>query len=114
MSAGCSSVPEAAEAQAAVDGEDGRSWHLPLPPLNATSLPEPYTPGGLLHAPLLDPNVHGQYITSSWQHAPLAMSEGGCQGYHTLDWHLKAGCCVWARQVCQQPFDMGEKQSIAS
>ena len=27
--------------QAAVDGEDGKSWHLPLPPLNATSLPEP-------------------------------------------------------------------------
>lgn len=59
--AGCSSVPEAAEAQAAVDGEDGRSWHLPLPPLNATSLPEPYSPGWLLHAPLLGSNVHGHY-----------------------------------------------------
>ena len=38
-------MPEAAEAQAAVDGEDGKSWSLPLPPLNATSLPEPYSPG---------------------------------------------------------------------
>ena len=43
--AGCASVPEAAEAAAAVDGEDSKAWHLPLPPLNATSLPEPYSPG---------------------------------------------------------------------
>ena len=28
----------------AIDGDDGASWHLPLPPLTATSL-EPYSPG---------------------------------------------------------------------
>lgn len=38
-------MPEAAEAAAAVDGEDSKAWHLPLSPLNATSLPEPYLPG---------------------------------------------------------------------
>ncbi|KAK9905873.1 hypothetical protein WJX75_007986 [Coccomyxa subellipsoidea] len=41
---GCASVPDADEAAAAIDGED-RSWQLPLPPLNATSFPEPYSPG---------------------------------------------------------------------
>lgn len=29
---------------AAIDGRDGRSWHLPLPPLTSTSL-EPHAPG---------------------------------------------------------------------
>ena len=29
---------------AAIDGTDGRSWHLPLPPLTSTSL-EPHAPG---------------------------------------------------------------------
>ena len=38
-------MPEADAARVAVDGEDGEAWHLPLPPLNATSLPEPYSPG---------------------------------------------------------------------
>lgn len=28
----------------AIDGDDGVSWHLPLPPLDASSL-EPYSPG---------------------------------------------------------------------
>ena len=35
-----------------MDGEDGKSWHLPLPPLNATSLPEPYIQGQQLCATL--------------------------------------------------------------
>ena len=35
----------------AIDGDDGVSWHLPLPPLNTTSL-EPYSPG-LHHAHLV-------------------------------------------------------------
>lgn len=30
---------------AAIDGQDGKSWHLPLPPLTATSTPEAYSPG---------------------------------------------------------------------
>jgi hypothetical protein len=38
-------VPEAAEAAAAIDGADGVHWHLPLPPLNANTLFEPYSPG---------------------------------------------------------------------
>ncbi|KAK9840509.1 hypothetical protein WJX74_011029 [Apatococcus lobatus] len=42
---GCCQIPEGEPVSAAVDGEDGRSWHLPLPPLHATSLPEPYSPG---------------------------------------------------------------------
>ncbi|KAK9819179.1 hypothetical protein WJX81_001160 [Elliptochloris bilobata] len=41
---GCVSIPEAAEVAAAIDGTDGRSWHLPLPPLTRTSL-EPHAPG---------------------------------------------------------------------
>lgn len=35
----------------AIDGEDGRAWHLPLPPLSATSLPEVFSRG---EAPDLD------------------------------------------------------------
>lgn len=52
---GCASVPDADEAAAAIDGEDGRSWQLPLPPLNATSFPESYSPGPTnnLVAPLI-------------------------------------------------------------
>lgn len=46
--AGCCQIPEGEPVSAAVDGEDGRSWHLPLPPLHASSLPEPYSPGDLL------------------------------------------------------------------
>ena len=30
---------------AMIDGQDGRSWHLPLPPLNGATLPEPYSRG---------------------------------------------------------------------
>lgn len=36
---------------AAIDGTDGRAWHLPLPPLTRTSL-EPHAPGVLLHITL--------------------------------------------------------------
>ena len=39
-------MPEAAEASAAIDGEDGTHWRLPLPPLDAHTLYEPYSPGG--------------------------------------------------------------------
>lgn len=34
-------VPIAAQ----IDGEAPGAWRLPLPPLNASSLPEPYSPG---------------------------------------------------------------------
>ena len=40
--AGCALVQEGVPVAAAVDGTDGSSWRLPLPPLSATSLPEPY------------------------------------------------------------------------
>lgn len=29
----------------AINGQDGKAWHLPLPPLSATSLPEVFSPG---------------------------------------------------------------------
>ena len=38
-------VPEAAAYAAAINGTDGRSWHLPLPPLTSTSLPTAHAPG---------------------------------------------------------------------
>lgn len=41
---GCISTPESLPFAAAIDGTDGKSWHLPLPPLSATSL-EPFCPG---------------------------------------------------------------------
>ena len=37
-------VPEAAPFAAAIDGSDGKSWHLPLEPLSSTSL-EVHSPG---------------------------------------------------------------------
>ena len=36
--AGCAFLPEAEEFSAAIDGTDGRSWHLPLEPLTSSSL----------------------------------------------------------------------------
>jgi hypothetical protein len=30
---------------AGIDGTDGRSWHLPLPPLSGASQPESHAPG---------------------------------------------------------------------
>ena len=42
---GCEFGPNGPPAAAAVDGEDGRSWALPLPPLSAASEPEPFEPG---------------------------------------------------------------------
>jgi glutathione S-transferase len=41
---GCISTPESLPFAAAIDGTDGKSWHLPLPPLTATSF-EPFWPG---------------------------------------------------------------------
>jgi glutathione S-transferase len=38
-------TPEGEQFAAAIDGQDGVSWKLPLPPLNATSTPEAYSPG---------------------------------------------------------------------
>jgi len=37
-------VPAAKEMSDAIDGDDRTSWHLPLPPLNSSSL-EPHSPG---------------------------------------------------------------------
>ena len=101
-------MPEAAEAQAAVDGEDGRAWHLPLPPLNATSLPEPYSPGWLLHAPSLALDVHGQchdiimLTCTLWPyHKPDDRDITRLNGNGRPD--------VVHGQVSQQPFVMGDK-----
>lgn len=41
---GCVSLPEAEEVAAALDGSDGKSWHLPLYPLTTSSL-ECHAPG---------------------------------------------------------------------
>eukprot|EP00798_Chlamydomonas_sp_ICE-L_P023466 gene23465-17292_t len=41
----CAMVPEGRPVSLAVDGRDGDSWSLPLSPLTATSMPEPYAPG---------------------------------------------------------------------
>jgi hypothetical protein len=38
-------TPEGEMFAAAIDGQDGSSWKLPLQPLNATSTPEAYSPG---------------------------------------------------------------------
>lgn len=45
LCAGCVSLPEAEEVAAALDGSDGKSWHLPLYPLTTSSL-ECHAPGG--------------------------------------------------------------------
>eukprot|EP00878_Enallax_costatus_P017108 GHUV01017963.1.p1 GENE.GHUV01017963.1~~GHUV01017963.1.p1 ORF type:complete len:518 (+),score=110.16 GHUV01017963.1:223-1554(+) len=42
---GCYMTPAGELFAAAIDGHDGKSWHLPLPPLTATSTPEAYSPG---------------------------------------------------------------------
>ncbi|GFR39728.1 hypothetical protein Agub_g209 [Astrephomene gubernaculifera] len=42
---GCAQHPEGAALAAAIDGQDGTSWRLPLPPLGAACAPEPYSPG---------------------------------------------------------------------
>lgn len=41
---GCVMTAEGEPVAAAIDGLDGKSWHLPLPPLSASSL-EPHSPG---------------------------------------------------------------------
>ena len=62
LPAGCASVPQARGFASAIDGEDSRSWHLPLPPLDGTSL-EPYSPGAplikALHGGTADGKLHG-------------------------------------------------------
>ncbi|PNW88790.1 hypothetical protein CHLRE_01g044700v5 [Chlamydomonas reinhardtii] len=42
---GCAMHEEGEPLAAALDGTDGVHWRLPLPPLSASSLPEPYCPG---------------------------------------------------------------------
>lgn len=41
---GCAMHADGRAVAEAIDGRDGRTWHLPLPPLTASSL-EPYAPG---------------------------------------------------------------------
>jgi hypothetical protein len=38
-------TPAGEQFAAAIDGEDGVTWRLPLAPLNGTSCPEAYSPG---------------------------------------------------------------------
>ncbi|KAG1673093.1 hypothetical protein FOA52_013163 [Chlamydomonas sp. UWO 241] len=42
---GCAMTATGEPVAAAIDGTDGAHMRLPLPPLNGTSLPEPYSPG---------------------------------------------------------------------
>eukprot|EP00200_Dunaliella_tertiolecta_P018774 CAMPEP_0202399818 /NCGR_PEP_ID=MMETSP1128-20130828/2275_1 /ASSEMBLY_ACC=CAM_ASM_000463 /TAXON_ID=3047 /ORGANISM="Dunaliella tertiolecta, Strain CCMP1320" /LENGTH=483 /DNA_ID=CAMNT_0049003223 /DNA_START=238 /DNA_END=1689 /DNA_ORIENTATION=- len=42
---GCYFSDEGLPVAAQIDGVDGESWRLPLAPLSATSLPEPFSPG---------------------------------------------------------------------
>jgi len=42
---GCYFIDEGVPVAAQIDGLDGESWRLPLAPLSATSLPEPFSPG---------------------------------------------------------------------
>eukprot|EP00879_Flechtneria_rotunda_P013937 GHRR01014556.1.p1 GENE.GHRR01014556.1~~GHRR01014556.1.p1 ORF type:complete len:360 (+),score=94.86 GHRR01014556.1:732-1811(+) len=42
---GCHMTPAGEPFAAAIDGQDGSSWRLPLPPLTASSSPEAYSPG---------------------------------------------------------------------
>eukprot|EP00967_Tisochrysis_lutea_P151759 scaffold295727_cov15-Tisochrysis_lutea.AAC.1 len=50
---GCYFSDEGLPVAAQIDGVDGESWRLPLAPLSATSLPEPFSPG----ACVLEPGV---------------------------------------------------------
>lgn len=45
---GCISVPGSEAAAAAIDGTDGKSWHLPLSGLSTTGI-EPFSPGMFLY-----------------------------------------------------------------
>lgn len=42
---GCHMTPAGEPFAEAIDGLDGKTWHLPLAPLTATSTPEAYSPG---------------------------------------------------------------------
>jgi glutathione S-transferase len=53
-------VPEAKPFADAIDGTDGKSWHLPLPPLTATSLPQAHAPGE-------QPEVDRLQVGSPWK-----------------------------------------------
>lgn len=64
-------TPEGEPVAASLDGQDGKAWRLPLAPLNATSLPEPYRCVRL--------RVHAQCCVS--------VGKAGC------------GCCRWRRST---------------
>lgn len=42
---GCHMTPAGEAFAAAIDGQDGKTWHLPLSPLSGASTPEAYSPG---------------------------------------------------------------------
>lgn len=63
-----------------IDGKDGRSWHLPLPPLNATSLPEPYSPG---EQPALD-TLQAAAKMVGGQHACPSLSRAAQKGVKSV------------------------------
>ncbi len=82
-SAGCVSIPEAAEYAAALDGTDGKGWHLPLYPLSSKSL-ECHAPGApavqWLHKPLcsdvVDPESRRK--AGSWVRSSHAVAGSPC------------------------------------
>ena len=64
--AGCVSVKDARPLADAIDGYDGTSWHLPLPPLNATSL-ESYSPGAAHSAvPFCSSHINKSHSHTNW------------------------------------------------
>ena len=56
--ADCVSTSAGEQWRGVIDGTAGHGWHLPLDPLNATSLPEPYSPGAAR------PAVEGSSVSS--------------------------------------------------
>lgn len=65
---GCAMHPEGVPVATALDGSDGASWQLPLPPLSATSLPEPYSPGD--NPPVDRLEAAAKMVRAAWAPAP--------------------------------------------
>jgi hypothetical protein len=80
-------VPEAAAYAAAIDGTDGRSWHLPLPPLTATSLPQAHAPGE-------QPEVDRLQVTTAM-----------CSHVQCVAASMRASDCQVSLQACMRLID---------
>jgi hypothetical protein len=67
---GCAMTATGEPVAAAIDGTDGSHMRLPLPPLNATSLPEPYSPGEVPELDRLE--AAAKMVRSAVQCVPIA------------------------------------------